>query len=281
MFKRISFLLLILTAAALPVFSQGGSRPLFFAESWNKIAYYETNAERVSFSSLLGRLEGKLGFNLFGSPLQAYGVYYGVLSQDSSYWNNAVYYGAGVRLKPFENYRPSSWLNEWLPDLKIFAESLNANYFQNAASAEGSPKEDLRYGLEVWHEWNLDQPDYRYTWGELWTNLSYRSTDFSESNFNDYIFYFQPKLGWHWGGGLEPYLKADLTYSGKSSSWRNTLLYGGGFRLQPWRLKADKDSLLKKFKIFVEVLRISYLKDKPAREIPSDVRFGVDFSYGL
>lgn len=259
-----------------------------FAELWNNIAYYDTNIEQKGYASILGRYEGKIGFYLFDTPLQLYGAYYGTASQAPYYWDNAIYYGGGIRFRPFEQFQASSWLNEWLPDLKIFAESLSSYFIKDAASGEANKRNDTRYGLDLWHEWNLDNPDHGKFWGEIWANLSYRNTNFGwePDGFKDWILYFQPKIGRHLGRGIEVYLKGDVTASGKQGAdyyFLNISDYGAGIRFEPWRQTADKDSLLKKFKMFAEVLAVSYLRDKPAdpnKMVSSDVRFGIDFSYG-
>jgi hypothetical protein len=259
----------------------GQLRP--FAELWNNVAYYDTNVEKKGFSSLLGRFEGKLGVFLFETPVQVYGAYYATASQTPDYWDNSLYYGPGARLKPFEGYEGSSWTNEWVRDVKIFYESLSSSFLKDTVSGEANKRADTRYGLDLWHEWNLDKPDPSNFWGELWTNLSYRSTNFSWTDFNGYVFYFQPKIGRHLGNGIEVYLRGDLTSSDKTDYWLNVADYGIGIRFEPWRQTTDKDHLLKKFKMFAEVLGVSYLKDKPTdpnKEANKDVRFGIDFSYG-
>jgi hypothetical protein len=260
-----------------------------FAELWNNIAHYDTNVERKGFSSLLGRFEGKIGLTLLDSPFQLYGAYYCTAAQSTDYWDNPLYYGAGIRFKPLAGYQ-GGWYVEWLRDVKIFYESLNSNYLKDTASAEAAnlAKTDSRYGLDVWHEWNLDKPDESAPWGEMWLNLSNRQTNFGWEPFNSYVLYFQPKVGRHLGHGVEAYLRLDAVTSGKDGpaySFLNVADYGVGLRFEPWRsaYKTDEDSLLKKFKMFAEVLGVSYLKDKPAdpqKTVASDVRFGIDFSYG-
>lgn len=259
-----------------------------FAELWNNFAYYDTNLERRGFASVLGHYEGKLGFYLFDTPVQAYGAYYGMTSQTSNYFDNSLFTGAGLRLKPFEAFRGTNWLNEWISDVKIFAEDLNAQYLKGAASAESLAKTDARFGFDLWHEWNLDKPNESRPWAELWANLSRRNTNFvwSGETFESYVLYFQPKIGRHLGRGIEAYLKADVVYSGKGGSsfyFLNTADYGLGLRFEPWRNLEGADELLRKFKMFFELLGVSYLKDKPADPalvVTQDVRFGVDFSYG-
>jgi len=260
-------------------------RPGAFIELWNNAAYYDTNLERKGFSSILARYEGKLGINAFNSPLQIYGVYYGAASQNQSYWNNAIYAGAGVRFKPFESYPASSWQNEWIRGIKIYTEGLSSTYLQNKASAEaaGLKTTDTRYGLEVWHEWNLDDPVESVPWGELWGKLGFRSTNFTATAFDTYILYLQPKVGRHLGRGIETYLRADLTYSQRSDYWLNVLDYGAGLRFEPFRKRGSKEDIFRKFRMFAEIVFVSYLKDKPStanQEVSSDVRFGIDFSHG-
>ncbi|MEE8638306.1 MAG: hypothetical protein V3T21_04580 [Candidatus Margulisiibacteriota bacterium] len=260
-------------------------RPLTFIELWNNIAYYDTNLERKGFASFLGRFEGKAGISLFNSPLQVYGVYYGAFSQSDDYWNNSIFSGGGVRFKPFESYPASGWQDEWIRGLKIFAESLGSSYLKNAASAEAADLKttDTRYGIEVWHEWNLDKIDENLPWGELWANLSVRSTNFSTMESNNYVLYFQPKIGKHLGKGVEVYLRADITSSDRDDYWLNIADYGVGVRFEPWRKNGGKNDLFRKFKMFAEILWVSYLKDKPTdpnKEVSTDVRLGIDFSFG-
>lgn len=260
-------------------------RPFTFVELWNNVAYYDTNLEKKGFASFLGRFEGKVGVNLFNSPLQVYGVYYGTFSQSDDYWDNSLFSGGGVRYKPFESYGGSGWQDEWVRDVKVYAESLGSSYLKNAASAEadGLKTTDTRYGIEVWHEWNLDKPKESLPWGELWANISARSTNFSTVESNSYVFYFQPKIGRHLGRGIGIYLRGDVTYSDRDDYWLNIADYGIGVRFEPWRQSGGENNLFHKFKMFAEILGVSYLKDKPAdsnKEVATDARFGIDFSFG-
>jgi hypothetical protein len=270
-------------AAPAPAAEPVPGRPLFFLDSWNNVAYYDTNNEKKGFAGLLGRFDERIGVYLFNSPLQIYGALLCVTSQSPDYWDNALYYGPGIRIKPFESFHGSGWQDEWVRDVKIFTESLTSSFLRDAASGEANKRQDVRYGLDLWHEWNLDNADPKVCWGELWANLSRRSTNFEYADFNGYILYFQPKVGWHLGRGLEAYLRGDLTQSDKSSYWLNVADYGIGIRVEPWRQMEKNDSFMKKFKMFAEILSVSYLKDRPTdpnKTVASDLRFGVDFSYG-
>ena len=253
-----------------------------FAELYNDIAYYDTNVERKGFASLLGRFEGKLGVTLIDT-VQLYGAYYATLSQAPNYWDNSLYYGPGLRCRPFNSFPKSNWQNEWVPDVKLFVESLSSTYFKDSVSGEANKRTDLRAGFDLWHEWNLDNPDMNNYWGELWSNLSYRSTNFSWTEFNNYIFYFQPKVGRHLGRGIEAYLVGYAVVSGQNDYWLNNAAYGVGIRFEPWRALMYENVLVRKFKMFAEALAVSYFKGRPAdplKDVSSDMRIGIDFSSG-
>lgn len=257
-----------------------------FTELWNGAAFYGTNLEKNNYSSILGRFEGKVGLNLGQLPAQVYGVYYGAGSQFEKYWDNYLYAGAGIRLFPFRGYRPTGWYNEWLPNVRVFVESLASTYLKDSVSAESLAKNDTRYGIEVWHEWNQVSPDITKPWGELWAKGDYRTTNFGWEDFTSYIIYLQPKYGIYLDEAIKTYLRSDITYSHKSGpsySFLNIADYGVGIRFEPFRGKTQPTELLHKFNMYAEVLGVSYLKDLPAvagNVVNSDVRFGVDFSYG-
>jgi hypothetical protein len=263
-------------------------QPLLFLEFWNNAAFYDTNLEKQRFASVLGRFEGKVGLNIFHFPLQTYGVYYGAASQSEDYWNNYLFAGGGIRLIPFRAFHGTAWYNEWLSGLKIFYENLSSSYLKNSVSAEaaGLAPTDTRYGIEVWHEWHQEKPNCRVPWGELWANLSWRKTNFGWETFEEWVLYFQPKFGVHLARDIKAYLRADITASGKegaSYSFLNVADYGVGVAFEPLREYGTTTDLFHKFKMFAEVLGVSYLKDQPAdptNVVSSDVRFGVEFSYG-
>ena len=261
---------------------------MLFGESWNNLSYYDTNLEKKGFAGFLARFEGKVGLNVLDYPVQAYTAYYGVTSQSPDYWDNSLFYGLGLRVLPFRGYQARGWQDEWIPNVKIYVEALNATYLKNAASAEsaGLAKTDTRYGIEVWHEWNLDNPKLDLPWAEIWSKADYRTTNFGWEDFTAGVVYLQAKLGRHLGRGVEPYLRFDCTYSTKSGpdySFLNIADYGVGIRFEPFRAMLGKNDFMRKFKMFVELVSVSYLKDKPtdpSKQVSSDMRFGIDFSFG-
>ncbi|HTY13759.1 MAG TPA: hypothetical protein VMD02_06190 [Candidatus Omnitrophota bacterium] len=264
-----------------------------WADIWTNAGYHSTNGERNNFNSYLLRSEGKFGVQLNAAgpnmAIEPYLAYYGVISQDPHYWNNNVALGAGVRMLPFFSYESSSWANEWLKDVKLFVETVNLTILNDQVSADHDQLKytDSRWGLDLWHEWNLNKDiDTGMPWDEMWLNLSYRQTDFMAlannfpgDQFNTYLLYLQNKFGMHLSGGIRPYLVTYLTTAGVSKSWLNSLYYGVGLRMEPFRDQKDPPEILRKFKMFVEVLNIAWLKENEGRP-GTDLYFGVDLTFG-
>jgi len=273
-----------------------------WADIWANIAAYETNAERKEFKSTVGRLDARVGvyaLPLFGETwLKPYVAYVGVMSNEESFWNNNGAIGFGARFKPFKRYQASSWNDEWVKDLRVYAELLSISYYsqQDIPEGEGRPTTDTRAGLELWHEWNQFSPDNpsvlpdpNVPWAEVWSNLSFRTSNFQDDEFSDYIFYYQQKLGVQsdigdTGVALEPYLRFDLAVCGKDYDWLNHFDYGAGLRVRPFKLGSafgSKIPALSKLKVFVEIMSISWTRGKSTEDRPdNDFRFGIDFTFG-
>lgn len=281
--------------SALFLFSLAAASPAEltpWVDMWTNAGYHSTNGERNNFNSYLLRSEGKFGIKLGeavpGLGINPYVAYYGVMSQDQNYWNNNVALGAGVRILPFLSFQSDSWANEWVNDVKIFVETLSLSMLsdQSTATRDKVKTTDNRIGMDVWHEWNLKEINYGVPWAEIWGNLSYRQSNFiAEANnfpgnsYNTYLLYLQTKWGMHLAGGVRPYLCSYLTYSGASKSWLNNLYYGAGLRVEPFREQKDPPEILRKFKMFIEVLGIAWLKENDGRP-QNELCFGVDLTFG-
>ena len=81
------------------------------------------------------------------------------------------------------------------------------------------------------------------------------------------------------GKGIRPYVVLDLMYSGRPEAWFNNLFYGLGLRIEPFSEQQDPPEMLKKFKMFAEVLGIAWLREADSRP-GNDLRFGVEFTIG-
>lgn len=272
---------------ALILFFAPSASANFWVDNWTNASYYTTNAEKTNFRSFLLRSEGRFGFQ-FSEDFSAipYIVYYGSYSQDPNYWNNELAYGAGLRLKPFSSLSMDSWFGDFLKEVKIYGEILNLKFLQNASSAEanGVKTTDFRIGIDLWREWNLSTPNYSLFWGELWTNFSYRDTNFYDTvNFNKfqtYVAFQQLKVGRHFPGGIKPYVAIYVNKSGSSKAWLNNIIYGIGLRMEPFREQEATPVLLRKFKMFLEVLNVSLLAEQDPTRPTSDFRFGVECTEG-
>lgn len=255
-------------------------------EAWNNASYYQTNYERTGFSAMLARYQGKIGSNV--SLLEPYFSWDGVTSQDTRHWNNQLICGAGIRAYAFRGF-PFPAVLGFLRETKIFAELQQVNYFKDQTTASANKTNNLRAGLDLWYEWNQSDIVWNkgfnpyFPWAELWSGLYYNSTNFSTTDFNNSIFYFQPKIGFYLASSIKPYVRLDLATSGDSSYWLNTAALGGGIRFEPFREKAPEEwygALINKFKMFVEFVNLSYLKSQNPSPATTDVRFGIDFAYG-
>jgi len=269
-----------------------------WAEMWNTAGYYTTNLESNNFSNHLERFEGRFGVNLIpvakNTFIKPYVGYVMVYSGDKNYWNNTLAYGAGVRINPFMNTDDAM-----MRDFKLFIESMQASWLQDDATARSNniPTEDVRWGFDLWHEWNQkqvykteDQVDYGEPWSEVWSNLSYHTTNFNVQDFNGYIFNLQPKWGIYLNpeleGLTEPYVKADLILSSRTGpdwDFLNRADVGLGIRFEPFR-KGNPDQvnpIIYKLKVFGEAVAVTYLNGiRPAGRPASDVRVGFDFTLG-
>jgi len=267
------------------VFFQLQANAEFWADTWINAGYYETNAENPNFRSVIERSELRFGYQP-GEDFTAtpYIVLYNVYGQDANYWNNNLAYGVGLRLKPFTSFDSKYIFLDWITGVKLYSEILALAFLkdQETATANKVKTNDFRIGLDVWHEWNLQNADPDLFWAEMWSNLSYRNTNFyDEINFNKfqtYVGYFQLKVGRHIFNGLKPYAALYVNKSGADAVWLNNILYGIGLRIEPYTDKKDFPPLLQKFKMFVEILSVSWFGETERPK--SDFRFGIEFTQG-
>ncbi|NQU18489.1 MAG: hypothetical protein HQ564_10565 [Candidatus Saganbacteria bacterium] len=276
MFKYIICLLLIFMLAV-----PSGAAIAPFIDTWNRGGYFTTNTEIKNFNAVLGRSEIRAGIFLTDDledipPIGPYYVSLLVTSKDPNYWNNQLATGYGVRILPFVNYEGTNWADEWIKDIKVFAEILTLTNLvdDSTAIANGVPTTDKRVGLDLYHEWNQDKIDKNIPWTDIWANISIRSTNLHQDWRHNYLLRYLQKTGWHMEDNLMPYLKAELFASGLTQPWWNNLQLGAGLDVAPF--KDDKESLLNKLKIYIEYTSIIWYKESDSRP-QSDFRFGVEY----
>lgn len=285
--KRLILSILFLMVLAPLVLAQSPFE--VWADIWGNGAYYSTNYESKTFNNPLLRSDGRFGFYLFPlwgeAYLKPYIVYTTVMSKDTAYHNNNTATGVGMRIHPFMGLG----LSQPLEAIKVFYEILN----EPKATSVSRPNQDIRYGLDYWLE--INQPRFYDAdksvaqgeiWSEIWGNLSVRSTNLYENDFNGYLLMLETKTGIYSTDGKEfagpePYFKFDITKSSKNYYWLNRVLYGLGVRIEPFRFqKGFPPEVLYKLKVFLEYASVVYLDKKPDTDIPGNVRFGIDFTYG-
>lgn len=275
--------ILILSASA---YAQAES-PIW-SDIWTNASYHSTNGESPAYfqREVLARSEGRFGIRMNGnSAVAPYIVYYGVLGQNSAYWNNNLAYGLGVRAMPYTSFETSSWALEWIRSIKLYGEILSMTFLKDGTTAKnnGVKTSDVRFGVDVWHEWNLSKPNPSVNWAQVWGNVTYRETNFYDplntNKFQTYVGYMQLKIGRHMGT-IKPYLAGYLTSSGNPLPWLNSLYYGLGLRMEPFRGDETAPELLRTFNMYVEALNISWLADQDPTRPNTDTRFGIEFTYG-
>ncbi|OGC03408.1 hypothetical protein A2276_00630 [candidate division WOR-1 bacterium RIFOXYA12_FULL_43_27] len=251
-----------------------------WVDTWNKGGYYATNGEKIGFNQLLGRSETRVGINLVGQGSQEvffigpYAAAIIVASQDSNYWTNNVATGYGLRVMPFVAYQPRGWADEWIKDVKLFGEVLELSFLKDESTAKTNkvPTTDKRFGLDLYHEWNQQTPDPAYPWVTVWTNLSYRTTDFYQypDGFKTYRVSYEQRTGFYLPNKtIKPYLRTDFNIAGKPEPWLNNILVGPGIQVEPI---ADQ-----KLSFYLEMLSIIWYKEPDSSRPKSDIRFGVEY----
>lgn len=281
------FLIFCLSSQAKSLTLEAPSYSPVWADVWTNASYNLTNGESQDFRAGILRSQGKFGVRLAeNSPASPYVAYYLTLSQNNNYWNNNIAGGFGVRAMPFSSYEYKGWAIEWIKDIKLYAEVLSMAFLTGRATAEANKVKntDFLYGIDIWHEWNLRNIDPNVCWAEMWSNISYRDTNFydptSLDKFQSYVAFMQLKIGRYFTGGIMPYLASYLNISGVKKVYLNNESFGIGIRMEPFLNQETAPELLRKFKMFVEAISISYIAEQDPTRPTSDTRFGFEFTYG-
>ncbi len=269
--RKYCLILVLIFCMSIPAFA--------WVDSWNNGSYFATNGEDKRFNAFLGRSEIRIGMPMGEEiPLSPYIATIATLSQNQDYWNNNLAFGVGLRSMPFKKYESSGWADEWIRDVKFFSEFLTLTFLKDAATAKTNNVEtsDVRVGIDMYHEWNQIKPDKKFPWVEVWSNLSYRSTNFYQGGFKSYLFTHEQKTGFHFEDEtVQPYLRTDFSISGRSENWWNNVYWGPGVQIKPFKL--SDDPVIKNFRIYIEMLSIIWYKDKGSTRPKSDTRFGIDY----
>jgi hypothetical protein len=204
-------------------------------------------------------------------------------------WEERLDLGIGVEWRPFSRLAPpSSPLLEWLFHSRFYALYIAGNHLQNAAVLADRPADDLRIGVELYRECNLHiyVPGEHAFWGELWSDLSWRRSNFVTHDFGAWTFGLVPRLGVRIAGGhplaLMPYALGELSVTGRSDAWQNRIVLGVGVRLMPFRLYQGRfDDIVRGIRLYGERLWVvTHLGRATDSFSPRhDVRIGIGYTF--
>lgn len=206
---------------------------------------------------------------------------FGGESWNRHYWNNNQIVGLGARIG-----REHSYVNEKGEYMGGLYTALFSEYQFMTSSFDHSKQdipesistENFKAGVSLWYARKKPIADGIRIWTEVWGELAYHSTYFSDEGENNYIIgTIAPKAGLSFDAGklaIEPYVKAELVNDFLDEDWNrepwiNYLQYGPGVRISLDRLLPGSVS------IYAEYLHVDYL-DKQ-QDVSNDIRVGVNF----
>ncbi|MCF8383888.1 MAG: hypothetical protein K9G39_09935 [Chlorobium sp.] len=206
---------------------------------------------------------------------------FGGESWNRHYWNNNQIVGLGVKVSREHSYADEK--GEYTGGLytALFSEyqfmTSSVDQAKNEVP-EGISTENFKTGVSLWYARKKPIAEGIRLWTEVWGELAYHSTYFSEEGANNYIIgTIAPKAGLSFDVGdvaIEPYVKAELVNDFLEEEWNrepwiNYLQYGPGVRIA-----LDK-FLPGSFSVYAEYLHVDYLDKK--QDVSNDIRFGVNF----
>ncbi|MFX1517254.1 MAG: hypothetical protein ACFFC6_13200 [Promethearchaeota archaeon] len=207
---------------------------------------------------------------------------------------NLLVYGIGLENRVFEHLdflHSSSWL-DWLRYARLYAEYLRVRFLRREVGS-WIPREDWRYGIELWKEFNVSLTAKNITpesfrdraWAEVWFDISWKKSNFFMEDYKAWTGNVVSRLGVRYPKVAEendiflmPYLVNELSVTQWRFFWQNRALTGLGLRLMPFQ-HAESD-WLRRLRIYIEYLwAVRYFEDRPTPWTPNhDFRVGINFS---
>ena len=203
-------------------------------------------------------------------------------TESEFWWQRNCTYAVGIQLYPMDNF--------WFRNLRLYTTYGVREYFDKP-SHESPQDEDFRFGFDYYKD-NLSEPNNTFT-HLIWTNLTYRSTNYSLSDYSAVLWEGNLKLGPKFNFNVNtcsrsillPYGLVDWTYVPAHSDrwWENFVRIGAGVSFYPkvpYIEKGGLKSILDRFNIYAEVLsNASWLgDDAPGNVKETDWRIGISFS---
>ena len=210
---------------------------------------------------------------------------------ESEFWWQRNFTSAfGVQLYPMDILRPHRGGGNdefhWFRNLRLYTTYGIREYYDKPRNADPED-EDFRIGFDYYHDNLFDKRVFTHL---LWTNLTYRSTNYSLSDYDAVLWEGNLKLGPKFRFNAEssillPYGFIDWTYAPDHNLrwWENFLRAGVGVRLYPKVSGiANKQlrDILSRFNIYAEILHnAQWLEnDAPDSVEETDWRIGINFS---
>jgi hypothetical protein len=228
-----------------------------------------------------------------GPPISPYISVIPVTTTESEFWWQRNVSGTvGLQLYP-THFLPPHEAGEndefhWLENLRLYSTYGIREYYDEPRNADPED-EDFRIGCDYYSDNLFDRKGFTYFTYLLWTNLTYRSTNYSLSDYDAVLWEGNMKLGPQFRFNAEnsiflPYAVIDWTFSPDYDDrwWENFIRAGAGVRLYP-KVSAENEELeriLKRFNIYAEVFHnASWLgDDAPSSVKETDWRIGLNFS---
>jgi len=261
-------------------------------QSFGDVAYRNTNFYKSDYHGLVLSMENRVVFPRFSEFIDApiplpdiflTGIFKRLTDLD---WEDRLDYGIGVEWRPFSQAKfLDTPVLHWIKLLKFYIVYLRTIYLQYQDEWSWRPKDDVRAGVEFYHEYHLDDSS-RY-WAEVWGDASWRITNFYVDDYDSWTFAIVPKFGVKLfpdrAYSVMPYFTGELALTGRTEYWQNRTLAGVGIRMMPFR---RYDGMLgiftKNTKFYVEYLRVThYFDDLPSCSacVPEhDIRFGINYA---
>lgn len=233
------------------------------------------------------------GYEIAGQTLDPFISLTPSLSTKEDPWSSKLEVGIGLQYRPWkDDERFVALYNSWISSLNFYAsylhrEPLKGDY--NGAT------HDERVGVGLYRDYNLinnsDIPQTwrSYFWGDIWSDMSYRSTNFGSdpANFDSWHASVSATMGVYLPksiieANVMPYLLLSASTIDRGDYWSNSVKGGFGIKITPFRNEKYKAfEWLYGLKIFAEYTDVlEYLKDEPAPGTDeSDVRIGISYSH--
>lgn len=291
-----------LLGASSPLGAQADSRTVDLVV-FGDVSYRSTNLFKEDYDFVGGWVENRLSLRklpLLGRRLRFNPYVKGVLTLGSRAElpeENTYVYGIGVEVRlPSGTYsgRAPAWLT-WIAPLRLYGEYLRVRFLRNEAG-DWFPRDDWRFGGEVWKELNVDLSAENMNpesladrlWGELWMDLGWRKTDFLLHKYESWTSAVVLRVGARYplidrqrDIFLMPYFSLEACGSQWAFSWQNRAIPMVGLRVMPFL--HNRSYWLRRLRMYGEYRWTPfYLCDGPLAGTPDrDIWLGINFSNTL